>query len=127
MATDYFTDKSTAVLTAVVRPSWRIPHAMVAYRLLETGEDLHYPIRLLTTRPHFGGVRWWLECPGRQPGEKCSRRVATLFMPAWGRQFACRRCYDLGYTCSQLSHRYDRLACNFGLSSSEVNRMLRGR
>jgi hypothetical protein len=48
---------------------------------------------LLTTRPRYGGVRYWWACP------RCGlpRRILYCY-PARGRQrFACRRCHGLRY------------------------------
>jgi hypothetical protein len=62
----------------------------------------NYPVRLLTTPCHYGGVRWWFECSG------CRRRVGKLYIPPQGGRFACRHCYDLSYTSAQEAHKYDR-------------------
>lgn len=47
------------------------------------------PVALVSTAPHFGGVRWWALCPG------CGRRCAVLY--GYGRGFACRLCLRLTY------------------------------
>src|SRR3954464_10050201 len=46
-------------------------------------------VRLLTTHPHLGGVRYWYECP------RCQRRVGKLYIADARSDFACRRCYRL--------------------------------
>ncbi len=66
-------------------------------------------VHLQTTRPNFGGVRWWFSCPGMVGGEECGRRVGKLYLPPGDRYFACRYCLDLTYESCQKSHRYDRL------------------
>ncbi len=66
-------------------------------------------IRLQTTRPNFGGVRWWFSCPRIVDGEECGRRVGKLYRPPGSQTFACRRCLDLTYESCQKSHRYDGL------------------
>lgn len=48
------------------------------------------PVHLVTTRPRYGGLRWWVLCPG------CSRRCAVLAIAA-GTHLACRVCLDLAY------------------------------
>ena len=58
-------------------------------------------IALTTSRPRFGGLRWWFVCP-RQ-----NRRVRTLYTPLGGRHFWCRRAYRLAYA-SQRETEYDR-------------------
>ena len=58
-------------------------------------------IALTTSRPRFGGLRWWFVCP-RQ-----NRRVRTLYLPPGGRHFWCRRAYRLAYA-SQRETSFDR-------------------
>lgn len=52
-------------------------------------------IGLTPTRPHYGGKRWWFNCPG------CGGRTRKLLLPAGGSGFRCRRCYKLTYTSCQ--------------------------
>lgn len=56
-----------------------------------TGQAMKYWVALVTTRPHFGGVRWWFISP------RTNARAAKLFLPLGGDIFANRRCYELGY------------------------------
>jgi hypothetical protein len=49
-----------------------------------------YPVRLLATRPYYGGRRIWWECPGAVNGVPCRRRVRILFRPAGAKICACR-------------------------------------
>jgi hypothetical protein len=68
------------------------------YALGKSGEQLNYAIRLETTRPHRGGLRWWFTCPVVVNGEPCGRRVQKLYLPPHqGPYFGCRHCYHLGY------------------------------
>ena len=55
------------------------------------GKPLYFRIGLATTRPHFGGSRYWYVCPG------CARRVAKLYCFEEDRQIRCRRCRGLVY------------------------------
>jgi hypothetical protein len=66
-------------------------------------------IWLATTRPRFGGLRWWFLCPQTTDGKPCERRVGKLYLPPGARSFGCRRCHRLTYTSCQESHRYDSL------------------
>jgi hypothetical protein len=66
-------------------------------------ENLHYPIELQTTRPYFGGRRWWFTCPLAANGRPCRRRVGKLYLPPGGKYFGCRHCYDLTYQSCQES------------------------
>ena len=69
------------------------------YRL--NGEPKDYRIALVTTRPNYGGRRWWFRCPAT------GRRVAKLHSPPGGDIFASRRAYGLAYR-SQRERAYDR-------------------
>lgn len=51
-------------------------------------------IRLVSTRPHFGGVRWWFRC-------ECGRRSRVLYMRPDTAYFRCRACHDLIYESAQ--------------------------
>lgn len=49
-------------------------------------------VRLTTTKPHFGGRRFWFRCPG------CRGRARVVYHPA----FQCRRCADLSHPSTRL-------------------------
>ena len=60
--------------------SWlRLKYAMADYW---SGEEVEIDdkIFLATTRPPFGGLRWWFVCP------HLNRRVRKLYLPLGGRQ-----------------------------------------
>ena len=64
----------------------------------DNSEDTCIPIRLQTTKPYFGGVRFWFTCPLiNEQGDACSRRVAKLYLPSGERYFGCRVCHNLTY------------------------------
>jgi hypothetical protein len=67
------------------------------YTIAETGEPMNYAIRLQTTVPHHGGLRWWFTCALIVNGERCERRVQKLYLPPRGRHYGCRHCYQLSY------------------------------
>lgn len=51
-----------------------------------------YRVQLNTTRPHYGGVRWWLVCP------LSGRRARVLYLPGSGDAvFASRQALGLAY------------------------------
>jgi hypothetical protein len=75
-------------------------------------------VGLRTTRPNYGGVRWWFSCPRAIDGKGCGRRVGKLYRAPGRRRFACRRCLDLTYESCQRSHRYDGL---FAVVAGEVS------
>lgn len=60
-------------------------------------------IYLSTTRPNYGGRRWWFVCP------ITGQRAAKLYLPGGGTtQFASRQAYRLAYR-STRQDRHDRL------------------
>jgi hypothetical protein len=91
-------------------------------------ESANYTIRLTTTRPRFGGLRWWFLCPLVTWGRACERRVGKLHLPPHGRYFGCRQCHALTYTSCQESRKYDRLfrlvASNMGADFATVKRVM---
>jgi hypothetical protein len=52
---------------------------------------MDYRLELVTTRPHFGGVRWWLLCP------LSGRRVRKLYANRSSDYFASRAALGLTY------------------------------
>ena len=48
-------------------------------------------VRLVSTQPHYGGKRWWMQCP--YGGGRC----AKLFLPCNGDRFASRKAWRVGY------------------------------
>jgi hypothetical protein len=87
-------------------PSVRLSYTWVWTSTREQ-ESASYRVLLTTTRPRFGGLRWWFVCPLRVDGRECSRRVGKLYLPPRDRYFGCRHCYELTYTSCQESHKYD--------------------
>lgn len=71
------------------------------YSMKSLGADFDYPVRLVTTSCHLGGVRWWFVCPLVKNGAVCGRRVRKLYL--CGRYFGCRRCHNLSYRSTQES------------------------
>ena len=101
----------------------------LSYIMLPQKEEIHLDIRLETTRPYFGGLRWWFCCPLiRRDGNPCDRRVVKLRLPPGGKYYGCRECYDLTYTSCLESHQFDglyaRIAGDIGLTPSRVKRIL---
>jgi len=57
-------------------------------------DSFDYNVPIITTKCHFGGVRYWFKCPAIG----CNRRVAKLYQ---GQDiFACRHCYKITYQSS---------------------------
>jgi len=57
-------------------------------------EALDYLVSVVTTKPHFGGVRYWWVCPN----QACGRRCRILY---GGKYFCCRQCHHLTYLTAQ--------------------------
>ena len=74
----------------------------LSYELTPTKDAVECSIVLTTTRPTFGGVRWWERCP------LCGGRRRILYYPPKGRLFSCRTCQKLTYRSPQEGHRFDR-------------------
>jgi hypothetical protein len=91
-------------------------------------EAADYHVRLTTTRPHFGGLRWWFLCPLLADGWPCLRRVGKLYLPPGAWYFGCRQCHDLTYTSCQESRKYQGLfrvlATGTGMSPADVRRIM---
>jgi hypothetical protein len=64
-------------------------------------DSADYAVNLTTTRPRFGGVRWWFRCPLLVNGRGCYRRVGKLYLPPRARYFGCRECHGLTYRSTQ--------------------------
>jgi len=79
-------------------PTRPVVHLVYALTLFSgEKEEIDEPVPLQTTRPHFGGVRWWFTCPLLVNGKPCRRRVRKLYRPPGGRYFGCRQCCGLTY------------------------------
>ena len=90
-------------------------------------EHITEPIPLVTTAPHFGGVRWWFKCPLVVRGVPCNRRALKLYKSPGGLYFGCRHCQDLTYTSSQEAHQYDRLYADLAASMQDEYPDMTGR
>jgi hypothetical protein len=68
-----------------------------------TGEqhEIDDRVRLVATRPPFGGQRWWFVCPAE------GRRVRKLYLPLGRHRFRSRHAYRLAYA-SQREAVHDR-------------------
>lgn len=69
-----------------------VPGQGVRLSYTTSGQDYSYTVRLATTTPHYGGVRYWWLCPN------CARRVRILY---GGGRFLCRHCHNLTYETAQ--------------------------
>lgn len=113
------------------------PHAKIGYEanLLDlenawlrlhysaNGEPVDYTVHLTWTRPHFGGVRWWLVCP------LTNRRAAKLYLAPGTRRFAHRETHGLTYTSCRESGKfnalYGQLAASMGTDVATIRAVMR--
>jgi hypothetical protein len=104
MTFDFYDDQLAIKFESRVGDPWdswlRLRYSMADYW---TGEELEIDdkIYLATSRPHFGGLRWWFVCP------RLNHRVRKLYLPLGGRHYWSRRAYRLAYA-SQRETVYDR-------------------
>lgn len=111
-------EKPRGTVEFQVQPSGQDGRILVLRYRFAKSEDIELPIRLQTTRPHLGGLRWWMTCPLVSGGVACKRRVGKLYLPPLARYFGCPRCFDLTYRSCQESHQWER-------SLRTVDRLLR--
>lgn len=83
-------------------------------------KDEEYPVDIVRTPCHLGGLRAWFICPA----VGCGCRVAILY---GGSIFACRHCYQLAYASSRedaggrATRRADRLRARLGWEAGILN------
>jgi hypothetical protein len=58
--------------------------------------EYDYKVKILETKCHYGGVRYWFQCPLSKKGVYCGKRVGVLYKD--GDYFGCRNCYELTYS-----------------------------
>ncbi|MBY0231036.1 MAG: hypothetical protein K2W96_17255 [Gemmataceae bacterium] len=88
------------------------PCVRLCYTSKRDGKEIgseDYFVGLTTTRPNYGGLRWWFVCPLVVRGVPCERRAAKLHLPPRARYFGCRQCHGLTYTSCQESPKDDAL------------------
>jgi hypothetical protein len=92
------------------------------------GNPVDYRVRLTSTRPNFGGVRWWFVCPLVRADGGPPRRVAKLYLPPGQVYFGSREAHGLTYTSCQESHDrlFRKIAAEIGTSEAMRRRALKG-
>ncbi|MFN8493989.1 MAG: hypothetical protein U0350_40700 [Caldilineaceae bacterium] len=86
--TNYFGERKSSI-SYIVEPG-----RGVRLRYKSGEQDYNYLVSVVTTKPNYGGVRYWWLCP------QCGRRVRILY---GGKRFLCRKCHRLTYATSQAS------------------------
>lgn len=78
------------------------PLVWLFYELASQGKMVNNRIGLETTPCHFGGERWWMQCPAPGATNGCEgRRFGKLYLPPGAESFSCRECHDLSYRSCQ--------------------------
>jgi hypothetical protein len=110
--------------TDIVGPA----HAWMRLRYTANGNPVDYRVRLTTTPPNFGGLRWWFLCPLVRADGGPRGRVAKLYLPPGQAYFGSREGHGLTYTSCQESHDrlFRRIAAERGTSEAIVRRALKG-
>ena len=70
------------------------------------GEPIDYRVRLVTTTPTYGGLRWWFICPLMRRDGGPPRQVARLYLPPGSRYFGSRESHGLTYASCQQSGKF---------------------
>jgi hypothetical protein len=86
----------------VIMPNASFAFLVLTYRGGATQGIVSCDIELASTRPNFGGCRWWFCCPSVDKAGPCGRRVTKLYYHGGTDRFACRVCHRLTYrSCQQ--------------------------
>ena len=51
------------------------------YNIVKIEKEMDYPIKLESTKLHWGSDRWWFICPLMKNGRPCYPRVGKLYLP----------------------------------------------
>jgi hypothetical protein len=96
-----------------------------------SGESVDYRVWLVTTKPTYGGLRWWFICPLARRDGGPPRRVAKLYLPPGSRYFGSREGHGLTYTSCQESGKFRglfrHLAAEMGIDEAMVGAALNRR
>jgi hypothetical protein len=104
-------------------PSMRLSYSWV-WVATKKEESVNYRIRLTTTQPRFGGLRWWFVCPAIVGEFACNRRVGKLYLPPGGRYFCCRHCHMLTYkSCQERNKRGDTFSGDLELMAARLAKL----
>lgn len=87
-------------VTAQIGYAWTPPGApggpAFTLRYARGGEPITQYVRLVTSRPNYGGVRWWFVCPLLE-ARGVVRRVRALYLPPGAKRWGSRHAYGLTY------------------------------
>jgi hypothetical protein len=99
------------------RPAIRLKHPPNIPRRRAGPE---YRVLLIATQPHYGGERWWFQCP------RTKERVGKLYLPSGKDKFLGRRAHDLGYRSQRVTKlerlrlKIERISARLGTEPGEI-------
>jgi hypothetical protein len=91
------------------------------------GEPVDYRVRLVTSTPHYGGLRWWFICPLVRNDGGPPRRKNCISCPV--ESTGSRESYGLTYTSCQESGKNGRLwrtlGAEIGTDEKTIRRLMK--
>ncbi len=88
----------------VISTHFKAGHYWMLFSQGAAGIAVEHRVKLETTNCHFGGVRFWFQCPNYPNQLYCGRRGGVLYMR--GDVLSCRKCLDLTYHSQTFNHRF---------------------
>ncbi len=98
------------------------PPFLRLYYTYNRTERIDYNVSIATSRPNYGGNRYWFLCPS------CWARIGKLHLASGQKYFTCRICQRLTYRSCRESHELDRIVAKIrlpGQSRAEALRSLK--
>lgn len=107
---DFVTEPWCSHLALCIRPTadLRDPeNAWIDLSYQLQSEPIRLRIQLTTTRPRYGGYRWWFRCPLRRGADGAGLRAEKLYLPPGALCFGSRLAHNLTYRSCQESRQFD--------------------
>lgn len=93
-------------ITAHISANTEAPSMRLTYSVhtASNKKDFDYTIPITTTPCHFGGLRYWFQCPLIKNNVYCGKRVGKVYMV--NNYFGCRHCHEITYASRKISSRH---------------------
>ena len=114
-------EKASSAVSYTIAIAGGVGTFRLQYQIGDPPDRFDYPVRLVTTGCHLGGMRWWFICPLSCNGVPCGRRVRKLHLR--GNYFGCRHCHNLTYRSTQESDSRVYAAVRGGLDFGRFGRI----